>query len=64
MLDRGFSEVDLRLMMEMAISLNEGREPGRWIVETAHDSRPWRIIFEPDPADELLVVVTAYPVEP
>jgi hypothetical protein len=64
MLDRGFSEVDLRLMMEQAISLQEDQESGRWIVETVHDSQPWQVIIEPDPADEMLVVVTAYAVEP
>lgn len=62
MQDRGFSEVDLRVMMECALSLREDEEPGRWVVEAEHDSRSWEVIVEPDTADQLLVVITAYPV--
>lgn len=64
MVDRSFSEVDLRTMMESAERLREDDEPGRWVVETVHESRPWEVIVEPDPEDRLLVVVTAYPVVP
>ena len=63
MLDRGFSEVDLRVMMENATGLHEDDEPGRWVVETRHSSEPWQVIVEPDSDDGLLVVITAYPVE-
>lgn len=63
MVDRGFSEVDLRLMMEEATTIDQGAEPGRWVVQTIHDSKPWEAIVEPDSADRLLVVVTAYPVD-
>jgi hypothetical protein len=62
MLDRTFSETDLRLMMEDAVGYRPDEEPGRFVVETAHDEKPWEIILEPDPADRLLVVVTAYAV--
>jgi hypothetical protein len=62
MVDRGFSEIDLRSMMEMAMRLREDDEPGRWIVETLRGSRSWEVIVEPDPEDRLLVVITAYPV--
>jgi len=31
MLDRGFSEVDLPLMIEQAVGLREDDEPGRWV---------------------------------
>lgn len=34
---------------------------GRWVVETRHRGQTWEVIVEPDPDDELLVVVTAYP---
>lgn len=64
MLDRDFSEVDLRLMMEQVTALREDAEPGRWIVETTHDSRPWQVIVEPDIGERFVVVVTAYRVEP
>jgi hypothetical protein len=60
MLDRGFSEADLRLMFETAIQLRAGRLDGRWIVETVHQLESWEIIVEPDHADRVIVVVTAY----
>jgi len=63
MVDRGFSEVDLRSMMASAMDLREDDEPGRWVVETFHEARPWEVIVEPDPRAHLLVVVTAYPME-
>jgi hypothetical protein len=63
MLDRRFSEVDLRSMMASPMDLREADEPGRWVVETAHESRPWEVIVEPDRDAQLLVVITAYPLE-
>jgi len=62
MLDRGFSEVDLRSMMGVATRLREHDEPGRWVVETSHASRPWEVVVEPDSEDRLVVVITAYAV--
>lgn len=62
MVDRGFSEIDLRSMMDVASRLRKHHEPGRWIVETSHASSPWEVVVEPDPEDGLLVVITAYPV--
>jgi hypothetical protein len=32
-------------------------------METRHAGGPWEVIVEPDPTEENLVVVTAYPVE-
>lgn len=63
MVDRRFSEVELRGMMSVAMNLRADYEPGRWVVETSHESRAWEVIVEPDSADQLLVVITAYPVE-
>lgn len=63
MVDRRFSETDLRSMMDRAVSLREDAEPGRWVVETTHQSASWEVIVEPDEADSLLVVITAYRVE-
>jgi hypothetical protein len=63
MLDRGFTEADLRTMMDDAVVLREADEAGRWLVETRHDSRSWHVIVEPDTIDTLLVVITAFPVE-
>jgi hypothetical protein len=63
MVDRGFTEVDLRGMMVFAMELRENDESGRWVVATSHDSRPWEVIVEPDLEARLLVVITAYPVD-
>ena len=60
MLDRGFSEADLRLMFETATLMRPGRLEGRWIVETTHQQEAGEIVVEPDHADRVIVVVTAY----
>lgn len=62
MVERRFSEVDLRRMMDSALNCYRARQAGRWIVEARHGRRSWRIILEPDLERELIVVVTAYPV--
>lgn len=41
MVGRRFSEFDLRTLMESATSVRQDEDPGRWIVETSHASRPW-----------------------
>ena len=64
MVDRSFSEADLRTMMEHATGLTQDVEPGRWVVETKRDSQTWQVIVEPDSIDKLLVVITAFPVRP
>lgn len=63
MVDRNFSELDLRRMLSVASDLNRGMVPGRWVVETRHAGTPWQVIVEPDVDEHLLVVVTAYPLE-
>jgi hypothetical protein len=62
--DRGFSEVDLRRMLEHARGLRPDVVDGRHVVETSHAGQAWEVIVEPDELDQLLVVVTAYRVEP
>lgn len=49
--------------MERAPGFGEDIEPGRWVVDTTHDSTPWHVIIEPDPHDKLLAVITAIPME-
>jgi hypothetical protein len=63
MVDRQFSEVDLRRMLEYATGLREDVVEGRWVVATWHHKHPWEVILEPDSDAGSLVVVTAYPVE-
>lgn len=61
--DRRFTEIDLRAMLSRAARLRPDPLPGRWLVETRHRRRRWRVIVEPDSALRVLVVVTAYPAE-
>lgn len=58
--DRGFDEIDLRLMLELAESLKPDKDLGRWILYTHHDGEPWRVVVEPDHDDQVLVVITAF----
>jgi len=62
MLDRGFTEIDLRHMLEHAEGLRRDVVLGRWVVVARHRRRPWEVIIEPDFEAHFLVVVTAYPV--
>lgn len=61
--DRGFTEVDLRTMLAQASAYRPDVMAGRWVIATRHRRAPWVVIVEPDPLDQLLVVVTAYPVD-
>lgn len=60
--DRGFTEVDLRRMLEDAIGYREDVVEGRWVVETRQARAKWEVIVEPDKRSPRLVVVTAYDV--
>jgi hypothetical protein len=61
--DRRFNEVDLRRMLERAGGYRRDVVPDRWVIETRHSRWPWEVIVEPLMTEELLLVVTAYPVE-
>lgn len=60
MVDRGFSEADLRSMMASAVGLRADDGTARWVVQTSHHSQPWEVIVELDPDAHLLVVITRY----
>ena len=62
--DRGFTEVDLREMLERAVGFRPDVVDGRFVVETRFRGRKWEVVVEPDETAHLLVVVTAYGVEP
>jgi len=62
MVDRGFTEVELRDMLERAVSLRRDIVPERWVVGTRHRRRRWEVIVEPDHEAQRLVVITAYPI--
>lgn len=36
---------------------------GRSVIDVRHAGQPWEVIVEPDETRQLLVVMTAYPVE-
>ena len=61
--DRRFNQTDLRLMIEDAFGYHEGTERGRYVVQTRREGGAWEVIVEPVPEDEVLVIVTAYPLE-
>jgi hypothetical protein len=63
MVDRRFTEVDLRRMLFDAKRIRSDVAPGRWVAETALRRRPWEVVVEPDQHAKVLVVVTAYPVD-
>jgi len=47
--DRDFTDVDLRLMLELAQGYREDVIEGRWVIDTKHRGRSWEVIVEPDP---------------
>jgi hypothetical protein len=61
--DRQFDEVDLRRMLEHASDHRADILEGRFVVEARRAGRPWEVIVEPDGRRQLLVVITAYPVD-
>jgi hypothetical protein len=63
MVDRDFTEVDLRRMLEYVSGLREDNVEGRWVIESRHRGRSWEVIVEPDSDVQLLVVITAYPID-
>ena len=62
--DRGFNEVELREMLERATAFRADVVDGRFVIETRFHGKNWEVVVEPDEVEHLLVVVTAYGVEP
>ncbi len=61
MIDRRFSETDLRSMLQSAMSWEPDPELStRFRIETTHNARAWRVIVEPDESQQVLIVVTAF----
>ena len=63
MMDRRFTEADLRGMLEEASGHHADVVSGRWVIQASHDGLPWEVIVEPDDSVPCLVVITAYPVQ-
>lgn len=57
---RGFTEIDLRRMMEQATGYKRDMVEGRWVIETRRNRAQWHVIVEPNPEKTLLEVLTAY----
>lgn len=60
MIDRQFTEPEVRAMLEDSTGYHSDVEDGRFVIETRHESRQWEVIVEPDNLKQVLVVVTAY----
>jgi hypothetical protein len=63
MVDRRFTEVDLREMLEHATGYHRNHEEGRWGIETRHADNDWIVIVEPLADETVLLVITAYPLD-
>ncbi len=63
MVDRSFNELEVRRMLSVATGIRPDVVSGRWIVATRHRRAAWEVIVEPDADAQLVVVITAYPVE-
>jgi hypothetical protein len=62
--DRGFTEVELRQMLEEARRFRPDVITDRFVVEAQLRGQPWEVVVEPDEVEHLLVIVTAFRVEP
>jgi hypothetical protein len=61
--ERDCSEIELRRMMEHATDYQPAELEGRWVIETRFRNARWKVVVEPAPEKQKLVVVTAYAVE-
>jgi hypothetical protein len=61
MLDRDFTELDLRTMLEHARGYRPDIVEGRWVVITLYRRQTWEVIVEPDFGAKCLLIITAYP---
>lgn len=59
MSDRGFTEADVRVMMDDAQSV-ELQDHGTYIVLTLLEQVRWEVIVKPDEKKQVIIVVTAY----
>lgn len=63
MIQRGFTEIELRAMLLNVNSIEKDKEEGRFLIKSKHNGNNWEIIVEPDGIEKLVVVITAYPIE-
>ncbi|MCE9635254.1 MAG: hypothetical protein K8T90_06050 [Planctomycetes bacterium] len=55
MIDRRFTDIELRAMLDAATDLRRDIEPGRWVAVTRHHRRPREVIVEPDRLSRVIV---------
>lgn len=60
MMDRGFSETDLRLMLETATTYRPSTTPGRFVIISPLNAQLWEVVVEPDEPAHTLLIITAY----
>lgn len=63
MASRRFSEIDLRDMLENALSLRPGEISSRFYIYARYNDAYWKIVVEPDELAGVVVVVTAFTIE-
>ncbi len=59
---RDFTEIALREMLSRAGGYRPDEFYGRFVVESRFHQTDWEVIVEPDFEEQLLVIVTAYPI--
>jgi hypothetical protein len=60
MLQRGFTEIDLRKMLSVPLSIKRDIIAHRWRVEARYQGNSWHVIIEPDSEKQTIVVITAF----
>ena len=64
MIDRGFSETGLRLMLESASGYRPSSTAGRFVILCPFEAQSWEVVVEPDESLQSLLIITAYRKEP
>jgi hypothetical protein len=57
---RGFTEIDVRGMLDTPIEVIPDACPGRYLARCLWVGRRWDVILEPDDLTRIVIVVTAY----
>lgn len=63
MLQRGFSEAELRTMLDDVLEIAPTREDGRWQVICRFEGTRWKIILEPREVHQTIEAITAFPLD-
>jgi hypothetical protein len=60
MVQRGFTEIDLRKMLDSTYEIQPDIVEGRWTAKTRNNNAKWEVVVEPDYDEKVQVIVTAY----